>query len=188
MSTEELLKMLAENGYNVSKDGENITITTKTEIEDGDICTSKCGKIFIFDGKYYDDKYYDDMFIRAYCYLDTCYTYRPVVNTSLILKSGYRLATYEEKQKLFDALAEKGKQWNAEKKCIEPYKYQPKDKELVWCWNNYEMRILRFYDKKNKCTFNSNGNRNGLAYDHYAPFVEYPMSKHFKEALPKLED
>ena len=47
-----------------------------------------------------------------------------------------RLATEEEKQKLFDALKENGKCWNSEKKCIEelPRKtsvFKPFDKVLV---------------------------------------------------------
>ena len=49
------------------------------------------------------------------------------LNMHLTLRKGpgwgytydYRPATEEEKQRLFDALAKEGMQWNAEKKCIE---------------------------------------------------------------------
>lgn len=41
-------------------------------------------------------------------------------------------ATEEEKQSLFDALAKKGKQWNAEKKCVEDLKWKPKDGKKYW--------------------------------------------------------
>ena len=44
-----------------------------------------------------------------------------------------RLATEEEKQRLFDALKKDGKRWNAEKKCVEDikeYQFKPLDKEV----------------------------------------------------------
>ena len=52
------------------------------------------------------------------------------------INDNLRLATEEEKNKLFDALAKEGKRWNAEKKCIEelPRKtsvFKPFDKVLV---------------------------------------------------------
>lgn len=43
-----------------------------------------------------------------------------------------RLATEEEKQLLFDALAKNGKQWNAEKKCIEDLMWEPKRGEAYF--------------------------------------------------------
>jgi len=45
-----------------------------------------------------------------------------------------------------------------------------KDKEPVWGWyDNYStIRILCFWDDKNKCIFEYGGNRNGLKYDNYA--------------------
>ena len=52
------------------------------------------------------------------------------------INDNLRLATEEEKNKLFDALAKEGKRWNSEKKCIEelPRKtsvFKPFDKVLV---------------------------------------------------------
>lgn len=47
-----------------------------------------------------------------------------------------RLATEQEKQTLLDALAKEGKQWNAEKKCIEPLRWKPK------CGEKYYYPIL----------------------------------------------
>lgn len=70
------------------------------------------------------------------------------------------------------------------------FKYQPKDKELVWAWNNDMLcaRALCFYDKKKNCTFNSaDGARYGYSYDNYAPYkgeVEDWMEK----AKAELED
>lgn len=68
--------------------------------------------------------------------------------------------------------------------------YKPKDKELVWCWDddfNFE-RDLKFYDKENNTTFSiADGKRSGYPYDHYASYEgEYPDWA--KEALKKLED
>ena len=39
-----------------------------------------------------------------------------------IIADNFRIATEEEKQKMFDALAKEGKRWNAENKCIEDIK------------------------------------------------------------------
>ena len=51
------------------------------------------------------------------------------------------------------------------------------DGQLVWCWDNYttHMRVLRFYDVKNKCTYKYDGNRYGSVFDNYEPFEgNYP--------------
>jgi len=68
--------------------------------------------------------------------------------------------------------------------------WEPEDKELVWCWNDgYPFsRCLRFYDKKNKLTFNSDyGERGSAKFDNYAPYeVEWPDWA--KEAQKKLKD
>ena len=68
--------------------------------------------------------------------------------------------------------------------------WKPKDKELVWAWDDWCFfeRYLIFYDAKNCCAFYSkDGGRNGCNYDHYAPFEgEYPDWA--KEAQKKLED
>lgn len=53
---------------------------------------------------------------------------------------------------------------------VELYDGQP-----VWCWDadNTSRRNLGFYDVKNNNTFHSNGNRNGLSYNHYEPYICY---------------
>ena len=61
---------------------------------------------------------------------------------------GLRLATDNEKQRLFDALAKDGKRWNAEKKCIEDikkeYKFKPFDRVLVRDYDEEEWGINLF--------------------------------------------
>lgn len=55
-------------------------------------------------------------------------------------------------------------------------KYIPKDKELIWCWDNVDTAYttLRYYDSKNSRTFTFCGGRNGSFYDNYAPFDGTP--------------
>ena len=51
------------------------------------------------------------------------------------------------------------------------------DGQLVWCWDNYSThaRDLKFYDAKNECVYQFNGNRNGIFYHNYKPFEgNYP--------------
>lgn len=79
--------------------------------KDGDIVTGRTGTIAIYAGTNEHEA------IITYAGL----------NMHLTLRKGpgwgytydYRPATEEEKQRLFDALAKEGMQWNAEKKCIE---------------------------------------------------------------------
>ena len=51
------------------------------------------------------------------------------------------------------------------------------DGQLVWCWDNNDthFRRLRFYDAKNKCTYQFDGTEDGHDYDNYEPFEgNYP--------------
>ena len=51
------------------------------------------------------------------------------------------------------------------------------DGQLVWCWdyNDTHSRELKFYDVKNECTYQCDGNRYGSVFDNYEPFEgNYP--------------
>jgi hypothetical protein len=51
------------------------------------------------------------------------------------------------------------------------------DGQLVWCWDieDSHTRILAFYDAKNECIYQFNGNRNGIFFHNYEPFEgNYP--------------
>ena len=51
------------------------------------------------------------------------------------------------------------------------------DGQLVWCWDKDEthVRTLRFYDVKNKCTYQFDGTEDGHDYDNYEKFEgNYP--------------
>ena len=51
------------------------------------------------------------------------------------------------------------------------------DGQLVWCWDDDDThtRFLKFYDAKNKCTYQFDGTEDGHNYDNYEPFEgNYP--------------
>lgn len=78
--------------------------------KDGDFVVSEFGSILIFkeaDG--------DRIFYHAY--LPACGEL--VINKFSSYERGKRHATTEEKQRMIEALAERGKRWNNDKKCIE---------------------------------------------------------------------
>lgn len=112
---------------------------TQLELKDGDIvvtdavpslCYSKC--IFILKG----DLNTSDTYVKSYIFynVNNNKVYFDEIDTSK-REPDIRLATEEEKQKLFKALAAIGKQWNAEKKVIEDikteYQFKPFEKVLV---------------------------------------------------------
>ena len=84
----------------------------KYEPKDGDVCVSNSGTIFIFNGNGIHKT-------SLHCALFKAgdITYSGALNSDNT--TGYRYATDDEKQRLFDALAKVGKRWNAETKQIE---------------------------------------------------------------------
>jgi len=120
------------NGYKKSC---NDLMIEESEFEDGDIIAFGCEEdnpiIGIFKalsayGRYTHCDYFDLLHNGTMKFSPA----EEFINDNL------RLATEEEKNKLFDALAKEGKRWNAEKKCIEelPRKtsvFKPFDKVLV---------------------------------------------------------
>ena len=112
-----------------------LEIEKQPEFKDGDILTYD-GFIFIFKNK-------DESVVYPHATCDTCNKdnvvcnkYKPFASNSFI--ADFKYATEEEKQQLFDALAKKGKQWDAEKKQIvdlpnekKKCEFQPFDKVLV---------------------------------------------------------
>lgn len=84
----------------------------KYEPKDGDVCVSNSGTIFIFNGNGIHKT-------SSHCALFKAgdITYSGALNSDNT--TGYRYATDDEKQRLFDALAKVGKRWNAETKQIE---------------------------------------------------------------------
>lgn len=108
----------------------------ETEFEDGDIIAfGNLGFppiMAIFKGYWKNDINDPGLIYHVCLHMGTVDYYNGVLCNS----DNLRLATEEEKQKLFDALAKESKRWNSEKKCIEelPRKtsvFKPFDKVLV---------------------------------------------------------
>ena len=71
----------------------------------------------------------------------------------------YRPATEEEKQRLFDALAKEGMQWNAEKKCIE---YLPRWRaEYDECYYFIDSELIVSYQPDVRCKTDNNRHEAG---------------------------
>lgn len=106
----------------------------KQEFEDGDIIKRDKFVQFIIPYRGTNDK--------GWVLTDSYYNFNDdTMNISSKIDYGcgktddYHIATEDERKIFFDALAKIGKQWNAEKKCIEDikpkYDFQPFDKVLV---------------------------------------------------------
>ena len=65
--------------------------------------------------------------------------------------------------------------------------WEPQDKEPIWCWDNDDsIRVLRFWDAKNKRPFSYARIRNGPKWDNYAK-VEH-IEQWMLDMQAKLED
>jgi hypothetical protein len=138
---------------------ETLKIEKQTEFKDGDVVVtdavpslyySKC--IFILKG----DLNTDESCANSYIFYninnnDFCFD---VLDTE-IRDRNIHLATDSEKQQLFDALAKKGKAWDAEKKQIVDLKpkveLKPFDKVLVRDFSRDKWSISFFSFKKEDC-------------------------------------
>ena len=138
---------------------ETLKIEKQTEFKDGDVvvtdavpslCYSKC--IFILKGDFNTG----ESCANSYIFYninnnDFCFD---VLDTE-IRDCNIHLATEEEKQHLFDALAKKGKAWDAEKKQIVDLKpkveLKPFDKVLVRDFSRDKWSISFFSFKKEDC-------------------------------------
>ena len=118
------------------------------EFKDGDIVATNSGsRVFILQRAYSD--------VKGYCYIGYDFSFNEFFFSC---RRFDRLATEEERQKLFDAIKERGYKWNAETKILERLikpKFDPKtlnafDKVLVrltkdCIWN---ATFFSHYDKE----------------------------------------
>lgn len=117
---------------NVQVDGRFITYGVEgiKKFNDGDILLEEDGSIVIYNPNYktfYDGVgYYCAIHKRLHIHKDG--ETAPFGTFDEVL----RFATEDEKQKLFDALAKEGKQWNAEKKQIESIRWRAKAGDRYW--------------------------------------------------------
>ena len=144
--SEAFINMIEEQ-YGGKLNLETLEIEEKPEFKDGDILTF-CGFIFIF-------KNIDDSMVYSHASYDTdnkdCIRLNadmPFCINSFI--ADFKYATREEKQRLFDALAKEGKQWDAEKKAVVDLPKEEKKCEfnpMDWCL----MRV--YYSAWNLCLY-----------------------------------
>lgn len=121
------LEVFFSHGYKQICMSEILDIQIDSEFKDGDVLASERGCPFIFNGQY-------DLSRYMYYYVGVdlkgllC-EYEDFIWT----RDKVRFATEEESTKLFKALSDAGKRWNAEKKCIEdlPKLFKPFDKVLM---------------------------------------------------------
>lgn len=94
--------------------------------QDGDICYLKTNNTHVFVFKSFR---YNKTGASSYVSLSGNYL---VFNAFIINLGDIRPATKEEKQRLFDAMAEQNKRWNAEKKVVEDVRWSAKEGEVYY--------------------------------------------------------
>ena len=129
----------------------------KHEFEDGDIISFEddstiepCIGIF----KSWNNENSHTVIVYTHIYKNEIIPNEPFWNCHKYI----RIATEEEKQKLFDALAKKSKQWNTEKKCIEDiklqYDFKPFDRVLARDYKeHWRADLYSHYNDKISCKF-----------------------------------
>ena len=128
-----------ENTYVVRvENGEllvNVGFKEKFQPKDGDFCVSKYGRVFIYCDRGQPSKNVYGCYCGEYCDGSRI---QPFASDKWTIKEGCRLATPEEKADFLKRLeSEKHLRWNAEKKCLEDIRWQPKEGELFWFVGTY---------------------------------------------------
>ena len=166
---------MIEEQYGGKLNLETLEIEKQPEFKDGDILTYD-GFIFIFKNKEEGVVY-----PHATCDIgnkdNVVCEYKPFASNRHI--KYFKYATEEEKQQLFDALAKKGKQWDAEKKQIVDMQFKPFDKVLVrdestGCWRS---AFFVCFDKDS-----------GIKGNYIALTLIGGHSNHFHQCIPYNEE
>ena len=146
-----LFEAIKNNGYKWHPDTK--TLTKLPMFKDGDVITcnnSACTFISIFKDKPFEKTF------RQHCSIISDNNKLIVDNNKLIVGNKYadyanpRFATEEEKQKLFDAIKEKGYRWNTESKTLEKL-VEPKFKIEKGKWYVCIKDLLDNYANKAFC-------------------------------------
>ena len=140
-----LFEAIKNNGYKWYPDTK--TLTKLPMFKDGDVITcnnSACTFISIFKDKPFEKTF------RQHCSIITD-------NNKLIVGNEYadyanpRFATEEERQKLFDAIREKGYRWNTESKTLENWTIQDaKDGDIITMVNEWGVHIFIYNNTTDK--------------------------------------
>ena len=142
-------RFFSENGESIIEE-ESIydLFLVKQEFEDGDIVIREGDDLFgSFILTYRGTNEEGEILTEVYLYYYSL-NIKKGIDCGCGYTKDYRLATEEEKQKLFVALEKEGKRWNAEKKCIEDikpkYTFQPKDWCLMRTASDYAWCLCQF--------------------------------------------
>lgn len=124
---QEVIKKIEEH-YGGKLNLETLEIEKQPEFKDGDILyMNGCRLIYIFK-----KKVQKSATTLYYASLDADYN-SLYYNNAMEDVHGSRLATKEEKQQLFDALAKEGKRWNPDTKLFEDLPKKCEFKPMDWC-------------------------------------------------------
>ena len=111
----------------------NVGFKEKFQPKDGEFLVSSCGKVFIYNGLSTRMNYGVYCGVNANNNIDVC-----PFSSGWTKKEGCRYATPEEKADFLKRLeGKKHLRWNAEKKCLEDIRWQPKEGELFWFVGTY---------------------------------------------------
>lgn len=151
------------------------------EPQDGDVCfvRTDAGNCFIFIKR----EHRPDEEIHSYACFDTnLWPLCPAKVSSVCDRQSIRelrLATEDEKLKLFNAMAKEGKRWNAEKKVVEdipkPYEFRKGEPVLVRGGYEFHRWIIAVYVDKDKLGFIANAGVSVIHWKYCLPYNERTM-------------
>ena len=132
----EVARFFSENGESIIEEESKYDLfLVKQEFEDGDIVIREgdvvCGSLILpYRGTNKRGGILNEVYLD--CSTDTLYI-KKEIDYGCGYTKDYRLATEEEKQKLFVALEKEGKCWNAETKQVENIKSKLTFEPTDWC-------------------------------------------------------
>ena len=148
--------------------------------QDGDICYAELISDWVFikkDGEFLTENYAALKLNDGYTNFDN----PSRINNDAFVKM-IRIATEGEKQKLFDAMAKKGKRWNAEKKVVEdipkPYEFKKGEPVLVRDYddNIWKLAVFRLRSGNTSYPYEVRNERgNYYCYRKCIPYNERTM-------------
>ncbi len=123
------------------------------KVSPGDVMKTEHGKIFIFK-EVKGGRVFDYAYLNSFGYV--------IITNDEIQSMTYSHATPKEAKPLFDALAKRGKRWNAEKMCIEDMPKPLTYEEILRSWgcSDEEIRRMEKIEDKPKREFTEDDLKN----------------------------
>lgn len=162
----------------IVKDGSVVFEKEKQEFKRGDVIVSKKNEILLVDVHSFED-----IMLRSFVHIRQdgalCgYSYS-LWNSEYL----WRLATEDEKQKLFDKMKEQGLKWNVEKKRVETIRWRAEKGEKYFSIDT-DIQVCTFLDKYGVC---DDVFYDALNYFHTKKQAE-EAAKRVKETLRKYHE